>query len=125
MNRSQPSLGRSLAIFNLASVMGLMFLYRQPETAAYHRVIAVWLRILSFPVGDLGGVLLSKTPRNSPMAIYGLLLTLGVNAFLWGHVLASILRRSYFARFIPPPPPPEEEEPIEPEQPLSDKFTPF
>ena len=124
MNRSQPSLARSLAIFNLASVMGLTFLYRQPEAAAYHRVIAVWLRILSFPVGDLGGFLLSKTPRNSPMALYGLFLTLGVNAFLWGHVLAWVLRRSYFARFLPAPPLPPEE-PTEPEPPLSDKFTPF
>ena len=123
MNRSQPTLGRSLALFNLASVMGLTMLYRQPETAAYHGVIAVWLRILSFPVGDLGGFLLSKTPRNSPMAIYGLILTLFVNAFLWGHFLAWVLRRSFFARFLPAPPPPEE--PAEPERPPSDKFTPF
>lgn len=123
MNRSQPTLGRSLALFNLASVMGLTMLYRQPEAAAYHGVIAVWLRILSFPVGDLGGFLLSKTPRNSPMAIYGLILTLFVNAFLWGHALAWVLRRSVFARFLPPPPPPEE--PTEPERPPSDKFTPF
>ena len=122
MNISQPTLAGSLTVFNLASVLGLMILSRLPESAAYQKVIAGWLRILSFPVGDLGGFLLSKTPRNSPMAIYGLCLSLGANALLWGQVLAWILRRTVLARFIPSPSP---EEPSEPEQPLSDRFSPF
>jgi len=123
MNRSQPTLAGSLMVFNLLSVLGLMVLARQPWAAAYQKILAGWLRVLSFPVGDLGGFLLDKDRRNSPMAIYGLFLSLGVNAFLWGQVLAWILRRTILARLIPSPPPPEDSPESEP--PPSDRFSPF
>lgn len=97
------SLEGSLAIFNVLSLLAFVVLARSIDGAMWLRpfetAITVWLWVLSLPIALFCFVLVSQG-GGSGIEIVLLCAAAGINAIVWGHGLAWLLRKTLLAGFV-------------------------